>query len=248
MKKKFLLDISIRHSPFVPPNKEEKPQQDVLRAKEKNLDMFASCLSNIIELGARAANGNQEAAEFLSGIARYAVIELNALAEDQPNLLKNIAKKTPQWPMLVARTHESKTANKELIAKLELGVEADLKTQNANWNRKNVTTQYAIRLHETLETNKNKYANLNKKSPQWALSCGKLPPFSTKTAKKWWRVAREALREAVPHIENVPELRKLVLSASSKKAYFPSEIKSKIEYKIERVFINLPRNFTPHHR
>ncbi len=60
-------------------------------------------------------------------------------------------------------------------------------------------------------------------------------------APHWWKVAEQALKEKSPSpaLAGDKELRRLVVGAASTKAYYDSEIHSKIVSKIKRSFLKL---------
>lgn len=210
------------------------------------VDLGSEIGLKLSELGNRAAAGEKDAAALLHKIAREAVIELTALCNELPELLKPIARECPQWPVMASAHHENQRANLKLFEKLRLGTNAEIEaTSKSKWDRANQATIYANAAINMIRANQERFRlkkilwdasekirpgklpDLLAKSPAWVGASIKLPPLSKSTARAWWKVGKAALLEKHPKPEKVPEMKKIV-GGEFAKDHSQSEIRARI--------------------
>ncbi len=180
----------------------------------ENLTLATDALVRMSELGSRAAAGDAEAASFLLGIAFHSTTELTALSQEKPSMLKVLAKRVGQWPVLGSRHPENEEANRCLFQMLQLGTETDISaTEKSRWQRTNPFSQYAMDAIQVIKSNRMRYKILGGEIPPWVHAASRLPELSKATAKEWWKVGKLALLEAYPKPEQIAELKKLAIES-----------------------------------
>src|SRR5262245_42659567 len=127
----------------------------------------------------------------LDGAATLIAI-LQAIAENNPSVLRPIARKLPVWPDLIGPKEGYFDKNRWLLTHLEVGKECFIR---GKWNPKSPATATALYTLMWLHTN------------QPTLG---LPQLTTATRKQWFEMGWTALLDATgQHPEKDPHLRKI---------------------------------------
>lgn len=162
----------------------------------------------------------------LADIARYAVTILDALAEQQTDLVRPIARKAYQWPVMADVEPGWQEQVLKRLQKLQLGEDTlhGKFDKSKAYSLENVSRRYARGIVETLEKNRccaalvpDRVAVINAKEkkegvvvftsaiPDWFYKAVKLPPFGPKSAEAWLDVGMEMLKEQLPRLTQSPD-------------------------------------------
>ncbi len=212
-------------------------------------ELLYDVLFRINEIGRRTVAGEQDAAKALTRLTEHAVRELNAIASQFPELLQPIARQIAQWPDFISLHPEFLGRNKRLLIELQVGQDTEVNvSQRVKWKSNRMATNCALSLVEYIRKKQEqlhwliqlktarkripKLVVIVPAYPPWVKECAKLPRLNRDTVDQWWRVAKEAFLEGIPHPENDPELRNLGITPSAKKTLYESEIRSLILWRI----------------
>lgn len=196
-------------------------------------------------------DGNEDAQRNFLISVYEPLAQMFRLAEEQPDILRNQARKSAGWPLVYSPHPEYQKRHQEVMKRLEVGRDAVLKVttppamgkRNRRWTLESAATRYAYQALQVVNTNNAYSASISMDAevqgitlPQWVKDAAKLPPLKKRTAKKWFAVCKQAILEAYPAIETEPEW-KNVSSHSNRET--PARVRAKILSMIEQSFLGL---------
>ena len=223
-------------------------------------------------LALKAAKGDADAAEKLALVARRATAFLTEVCESKPDLLRPLARRARDWPVIKKNREELSGPEKKLFKGIELGagdfIEND--AQTTKWQLddagkiayslivfiRNARTGSADSMIDRVTHGRIKpekiMLGLVPDHRRGALS--QIRKLATKTLRKdidkenaetWWAFAKEhVLLRNYPDLLQVPEFDALVPKTCIKtdKPLFPSTREQKILRKIKARFLSFARN------
>lgn len=199
-------------------NFRELLQHESLRAADEAQEKIRSGLIELIEAARKKRDCfecNQFAVEALCEVAELAAISLDALANEQPDLARDAARRREVWPVLASRSRNEILVIQERLCVLQLGEgvskPADVKASDSTARR------YAEAVYETLSENQRLHVFIQKlyedpdwlgtpvHAPKWATDCARLPDFKRENFPAWWAVAEAMLQDQCPDLVDRPE-------------------------------------------
>jgi hypothetical protein len=172
-----------------------------------------------------ASAGDKRAAEFLLNVAAEAALLVGCLAERQPQMMQDIARKQVAWPIFATTQLGWEKDAVARLTQLGLGLdktEVDTRFRKALGQDQNypgrLWAKNAVRcvnttrcLQRALSRKTITGADLwqgpwrRGKEPAWAAKTGELPDFSKASVRQWTEVVREMIREQIPDFHLRPE-------------------------------------------
>jgi hypothetical protein len=187
---------------------------------------------------------DEDAAKELHEAAQTACAFLGFLSKGKPELIRPCARIAQTWPLLIAVSPGSRKEAEETMKHLQLGADTiygRLRTERA-FRESTPARTYARVLVETIWINRLLIFELSERLhamqlmdpdfttdfeelPQWFKLIAPLPPFSTSSANRWGKAAREVLRRECPEFHLRPEW-------SSVRRAFEAHEKGRVQNKI----------------
>ena len=198
----------------------------------KHVASLEHAISCITTLGAAALDHHDTfAAEQLVAIANYAVMVLESLGQQRPELLRPFARKAVQWPVMASVEPDwAQRTNERLRQNLQLGedtLHGRLEKSKA-YDLEIISRRYARGIVETLEKNRQCESMADERKeiirwkmakdgikvwvprpPDWFLEAAKLQSFGAETADAWLNVGMKMLREQRPYLPKHPDWKRL---------------------------------------
>ncbi len=164
----------------------------------------------------RKAVSPEQAAKDLFTVAKNATYMLSRLVEKQPELCREIAVTSPEWPVMADLTEKNwLTPIRDVIEGIELGKDIKGFLLSARTADENVIRCWATAIYETLfqtrfdykraKSGKNRYST-TKGCPEWVAKTLELPQFTKATSGAWARIGRQMLLEQCPDFLESPDL------------------------------------------
>ena len=198
-----------------------------LATLDKQVTDVENTLNCITALGVAALDRKDGfATERLADIANYAVIILETLAEQRPGLVRPLARKSHQWPVMASVEPDWQGTAQDRLQRLQLGEDTIHGTfeKSKAYNLEIVSRRYARGIVETLEKNrccaalvkermqvikarekKDGVKVLIQRIPAWVGKAAQLDPFGPKSAEDWLEVGIEMLKEERPELPHSPD-------------------------------------------
>jgi hypothetical protein len=162
-----------------------------------------------------SGHGEAFAVEALCEVTREAIEALDAVATQQPDLVRNAARSREAWPVLASRSRKKLAAIQERLCALRLGdglsVRGDVKESDST------ARAYAGAVRDTLLQNQRLHVFLRQlytdpdlrglpvNAPQWSQDCAVLPAFNRENFPAWWAVAEAMLKDQCEDLVDRPE-------------------------------------------
>lgn len=191
------------------------------------IDAACKIEQGFTELQANAAAGNSDALGALVQQLHDAADWLCGFSYRQTELVRQIARRRFQWPVLWVRHPQFEKSQREYLTEIQLGEEDPYHSKSKAWGKGwggkfSVATIWAMEIQATIEENKSlmvhatpfasrpEYKPWWDAIPQWAKDCATLRPLSKETAAKWFAIGWQAILEHTnDKPEGVAELQKL---------------------------------------
>ena len=223
-------------------------------------------------LALNAAKGDTDAAEKLALVARQATAFLTEVCESKPELLRPLARRARDWPVIKKKREELSGPERKLFKGIELGVGDFIENdpQTTKWQLdeagkiayslivfiRNARTGSADSMidrgsHGRIKPEKIKLGQVPDHRRGALSRIRKLASETLKqdihneNAEAWWAFAKErVLLRNYPNLLAVPEFDALVpkTCAKTKKTLYPSTREQKILRKIKARFLSFARN------
>jgi hypothetical protein len=160
---------------------------------------------------------NMVAAEELVAIASLATQAVNRLGAENPGILKGIARKSFDWPVMASLKKNFHTDPASLLEALEQGYQAPMPIlPESNWTKDDLTGRVAWKLWHYVNYQREMGRSvLADRSWGWQLdhlqrAAAELEEFSSDWSR-WWEVAKIALKETYSQVNKEATLRRIGL-------------------------------------
>jgi hypothetical protein len=165
-----------------------------------------------------AVQGDSRALQKLAKIVVPLVKLINEKASADGSVLGCYPRGLPYWPVLKSPHHDFDCDHRALLKSLQVGKDYPLTVaEEARWTARDAIGKWAIHLCQTIEIMQEGHC-VEEDSEPWEHQLLELQPFSSKTWKDWWKVAKGLLRHDFVDVVEIPELNKTVKSSADRKS------------------------------
>ena len=166
-------------------------------------------------VGVAFLDASEAAVEALASIGQLVGEQLERLPK---KIVRSVARRHPSWPVLLSARATDRSKQSVYLEGLEIGADCPLNSASSSKRDETLaTTQHAVKLLAIVEYNRalgpgiagaiecqmvnSAEMRTHETMPDWVIRATKLPPFSNVSAPQWWEVAKAALKEACPKVE-----------------------------------------------